>query len=536
MLSPPRDRIRSARKGADLFISKDIHRASRLLNLAINLLLKTNLRTEHRDQKQVILGQFNALASDAAAIAIRANISNPQLSEVVRLLELGRGLMATAYLDTRSDITELKSRHPELAERFEYLRSEVDSLSSDIMPQMMRAVARRYEASKEFDDTINFIRYQKGFERFLLGPSSAELKSLASSHPIVYVNVSRFGADAILITNNDLHHLPLEKLLYADVERNTAELLKVLENHNVVTARRDKVFMKKILEWLWDVCVEPILEKLGFTQGPENVWPRLMWVPVGPLVLFPLHAASHGDLATIDRVISLYTPTLRALSHAKCQVENTPRKQSVLSVSMPTTPNQSPLPYAIQEVNTISSILPSSVPQAVLENPTKLKVMHLLAEYAVVHFACHGQVYPNPSKSRLLFSDWEIDPFSVADMAGIELEHPRLEVLSACHAANMRNLTLIDEAIHMAGACQLAGFPTVIGTLWQVQDQFSPVISEYLYRGMLTGDGILDVSKAAAALHFAVRKVREESKERKTIGGKWSDDPMGWAPYILVGI
>ena len=100
----------------------------------------------------------------------------------------------------------------------------------------------------------------------------------------------------------------------------------------------------------------------------------------------------------------------------------------------------------------------------------------------------------------------------------------------------MRNLELLDEAIHIAGACQLAGFPTVIGTLWQVQDQYSPMIGEGLYQTMLKEDGTLDIQKAAEGLHFAVRKVREDSRERKIKAGRRPDDPMAWAPYIHVGI
>ena len=62
-----------------------------------------------------MLSKFNALASDAAAISIRAHegvVSFVQVSEALRLLELGRGVIAGAYFDTRSDITELRNSIP----------------------------------------------------------------------------------------------------------------------------------------------------------------------------------------------------------------------------------------------------------------------------------------------------------------------------------------------------------------------------------------------------------------------------------------
>lgn len=79
----------------------------------------------------------------------------------------------------------------------------------------------------------------------------------------------------------------------------------------------------------------------------------------------------------------------------------------------------------------------------------------------------------------MLFSDWETDSFSVADMAEKALDNAELAYISACQAANSRNFKLLDESIHMAGAFQLAGFPTVVGTLWQIQDKHSAEIARY---------------------------------------------------------
>jgi CHAT domain-containing protein len=43
----------------------------------------------------------------------------------------------------------------------------------------------------------------------------------------------------------------------------------------------------------------------------------------------------------------------------------------------------------------------------------------------------------------------------------------------------------------MAGARQLAGFPTVIGTLWSVSDENSAILAEQLYRGIVS-EGDID--------------------------------------------
>jgi CHAT domain-containing protein len=301
-------------------------------------------------------------------------------------------------------------------------------------------------------------------------------------------------------------------------------MVQTIENHTVLSARRDNEILRKVLDWLWEVAIGPILEELKFTETRDE-WPRVMWVPVGLLSLFPLHAAG----STIDRVISSYTPTLRALGHARDQIGRSNIK-NILIATMATTPKRSPLPFVVEETNIINTL---PLQRTILQNPSKTQVLEQLAQCSIAHFACHGQVDTNPSKSLLLFADWENDPFSVADMAAVNLDQAQIAVLSACHAANMRNLSLLDESIHMAGACQLAGFPTVIGSLWQVQDQYSPTVSEWLYRAIFKETA--DITQAAEGLHFAVRKVREDSQRRK-FKGKGLDNPIAWAPYIHVGI
>jgi CHAT domain-containing protein len=118
--------------------------------------------------------------------------------------------------------------------------------------------------------------------------------------------------------------------------------------------------------------------------------------------------------------------------------------------------------------------------------------------------------------------------------ARVKLDQAQMAYLSACHAANNRNLALLDEAIHMAGACQLAGFPTVIGTLWRISDMYSATVAESLYRAMFISHDELEIQNAARSLHFAVRKLRDETSLR--VGSKIFLDPITWAPYIHVGV
>lgn len=159
--------------------------------------------------------------------------------------------------------------------------------------------------------------------------------------------------------------------------------------------------------------------------------------------------------------------------------------------------------------------------------------MKAIDQCSIVHFACHGEIDGDPSKSRILLSDWETNPLSVVDISQKKLDQAEFAYISACNTATSKDFSLLDESIHMAAAFQLAGFPSVIGTLWRIEDQCSSVIAEIVYRKMLGDNGVLDIQKAAQSLHFALRETRDKYWKESRFK---SCQPLLWAPYLYVGI
>jgi CHAT domain-containing protein len=62
-------------------------------------------------------------------------------------------------------------------------------------------------------------------------------------------------------------------------------------------------------------------------------------------------------------------------------------------------------------------------------------------------------------------------PLTVADLMSINSEGARFAFLAAGHSANIRDARLLDEAIDLTSAMLVAGYPSVIGNLWQVGDE-----------------------------------------------------------------
>jgi hypothetical protein len=314
--------------------------------------------------------------------------------------------------------------------------------------------------------------------------------------------------------------------------------------------------LRGVLEWLWRSAAGPVLEALGIHDRPNsddaNVWPRIWWAPGGLMSLLPIHAAGYhaeavttgGHRTVMDRVVSSYTPTVRALRdarHRTAQRPDTVQAVRGLIVAMPTTPGMGEdgeLPHAHEEVDAVRRRIPEHT--LLLEptlsdaattdlpptTPIRSRVLEHLSGCEIAHFLCHGTSQPvDPSQSRLLLHDHQRDPLTVASLDAVRLDEARLVFLSACSTSAAHRLELIDEAIHLTSAFQIAGFPHAVGTLWKVDDRVSVKIADAFY-GHLHEDGQrLDLSRAAWALHQAVRTVRDFLPLT----------PSLWAAYLHAG-
>lgn len=225
----------------------------------------------------------------------------------------------------------------------------------------------------------------------------------------------------------------------------------------------------------------------------------------------------------MDRVISSYTPTVRALGYARERNSAPTVDQRAVIVAMPTTPNEHPLRYAVEEAERVRARLRGAVLLA--DKPTKADVLSELNNCAIAHFACHGASHTDPSHSSLLLHDHPDTPLTVASLATIRLDSARLAYLSACRTAYHPDAALVDEAIYLTTAFQLAGYPHVVGTLWESDDELSVRVADAFYSGLVTDGGLIDTRKAARALHHAVRAVRDELP----------NTPSLWAGYMHAG-
>jgi tetratricopeptide (TPR) repeat protein len=570
--APPTERVEAAHGwGQIAAIGGEWEQAVEGYQAATGLLgLMAERSLARRDQER-LLEDRAGLGAEAAACCVNAGLT----ARAVELFEQGRGILLSQALDSRTDLTDLADRDPELAGRFTALSDELEAVdpgpeavllprlgpggpgaegpgiigvaSAGLRAALRETAERRRRLAASLETVIAEVRSVPGFEGFLRPPAVSELARAAAGGAVVVVNVSPFGSHALVLTGDGVHDpVPLPGLtprgVYDRVVAFLSDLGPALASTVPFGSAQRAAAEQPLLDtlaWLWDEVAEPVLARLGALglarEGDQ--WPRVWWCVSGFLSFLPLHAAGYHasrsepePRTVIDRVVSSYIPTIRSLSYAQrpraAPAEAEPGAAAglkatdrVLVVAMPRTPEADDLPGAGWEAAVISGRLPGQVTVLADAAATYETVLAALPGARWAHFACHGfSSLADPSASRLLLTDHRQRPLTVADVARQRLGDAELACLSACSTAQPGG-RLTDEAIHLAAAFQLAGYRQVIGTLWPIGDRHAVEITADLYGTLpATGD-------AASAVHATVRRMRR----------RWAGLPSVWASHIQVG-
>jgi tetratricopeptide (TPR) repeat protein len=518
----PSHRIIAARRAGRLLTGVDAAAAADCFQLAVGLLRDVAPRALHRGDQQTELQLTAGMASAVAAAAL----SDPRLSarqraeQAVLYLESCRGVLLNRSLDTRTDLSDLRGTHRELADDYERLRT--------LLEETAASVDSRRRAAADLAALTEQIREETPFTTFGLPPTIDQLLAEAAPGPIVVVSESDHRADALVLTPAGVTVVELDFTQDEFLDQIGAFYRALRTRHG----------LDAVLAWLWDRVAGPVLGKLGPTRTPEGEWTRLWWIPVGVFGLLPLHAAGHHEdslddperRAVHDRVISSYTPTVRALRHARAARPAPQQPPHALVVGVPTVPGVPGRLYCVPaEAAAVRRLFPHGedfVEPA--RTPTTAAVLDELPHHAIAHFACHGVTdAADPSRSQLLLPDYATDPLTVARLTArhAHLGTARLAYLSACGTTAIGRLELLDEAIHLTGAYQLAGYPQVIGTLWEINDVIAPEVAEAFYAALKAPDGSIDTTRGAHALHDTIRALA------RAYGGA----PWLWAAYLHTG-
>ncbi|KAN0094910.1 hypothetical protein V8E55_003197 [Tylopilus felleus] len=368
--------------------------------------------------------------SSLAVDAFSACLRNRALARAVELLEQGRGVFWSQLTRLRlplDDVIVSSAAGKRLADEFSRLTSDIRiALNSSDIDQHDRL----YHLNSELKRLVIKIRELPGLSHFLLPLPFSDLQHAASGGPVVIVNASQYGCDALVVLlDRDPVHIPL-RITQQDVRKLSTDLRTLTIRARKVDVKRD---LAVLLRNLWDQIVSPIANFLQTTVPHHS---RIWWCPTAEFSLLPLHAASFSDL-----YVSSYTSTLSALIRAR---------RPGLSNAV----NDGTRIVAIGQENAVGESKLFSCVDG-LATFTQTQVAKEIGRNQWVHFACHG--IPNrekPFESAFALHDGR---FTIQRIILCEPQDPQFAYLSACHTT-VGDEESPDEVIHLASAMQFAGF------------------------------------------------------------------------------
>lgn len=220
----------------------------------------------------------------------------------------------------------------------------------------------------------------------------------------------------------------------------------------------------------------------------------------------------------IDRYALSVLPAASLIEHLV--KKRKPRKEQLLVLANPQA-DYLPLGYAEVEGKAISALFPQSELYS-REKATETLVKRRASDFNILHLATHGEFNERqPLQSGLLLArDGENDgQLQVHEIFGMDLRQASLVTLSACETALSR-VQGGDDLVGLSRGFIYAGTPSLLATLWKVDDPATARLMESFYRNWQQG---MSKPEALRQAQLALKRLPQYQH------------PYYWAPFVMIG-
>lgn len=406
--------------------------------------------------------------------------------------------------------TELLGQYQRLREELNYFYNQMNRPAKDGVPRGMTEMMALRESLREREDRLleimrqlrhsgsNALAYTETFDlaqlQSDLGTGSALVEYISIDGQLLAFVVTQEKVEVI-------RHLGREEEVRKALEqfRFQMEALRYgaepIRKHLASLEER----VRYHLSTLYDLLLRPIEERLGNK--------RLIVVPFRALHYIPFHALDDGTGYVIERREVCYAPSAVVLRYCLSKPHRPLRRALFLGVADEQTPR------VHEEVQALAPLFPEAT--VLLDSYATLNAVKDEASAAdVLHLACHGHFRPdNPLFSALRLGDgW----LTVSDAYDLNLQC-ELVTLSACETG-VNEIAPGEELIGLARGFLSAGAPSLVLSLWTVDDETTSRLMVHFYTRLLAG-----ASPCAALRHAQLQLLQEQSH------------PFFWSPFALFG-
>jgi CHAT domain-containing protein len=299
-----------------------------------------------------------------------------------------------------------------------------------------------------------------------------------------------------------------------DLKTSPAEIQSIVEDYHRCLQNYTTREFEEVSSRLYTILLAPV--------NSEIKGKRLYIVPSGKLHNIPFGSLlTDGKfLAEINQICLL--PNASAMQFVIRKDNNKKKPEwSMLAIGNPVNPEAVELLGAENEVNVINDIFPNT--QVLLKyDATESAVKKYINNFDIVHFACHGIFnYEYPLLSALVLAPGDSDDgrLELHEIYNLDLVRTKLVVLSACQTG-LAQIKKNDDMTGLVRGFLYAGVPSVIASLWQVDDQSTFILMTRFYYYLNQG-----FSKAESLQKAQIELIKSQDYSH----------PYFWSAFCLNG-
>jgi len=329
-------------------------------------------------------------------------------------------------------------------------------------------------------------------------------------------------------------------------DRGNVQLIYVARNAIGVEGRDSKAVevspeeQKKVFQALYELLIKPIAADLDSLKEDD----KIIFIPQGALWMIPFPALQDSSgKYLIDKHTFLTAPSIKVLGQLRDRQSTKQlldfkslQKEDWLIVGNPLVPKlacskESVLPElagAQQEATEIARVFKTEA--MIGGSATEVAVTDLMPKARIIHLATHGlldnckgltvpgAIALAPSGSDEAQDGW----LTSSEISQMQLPQAELVVLSACDTG--RGRLTGDGVIGLSRSFIAVGVPSVIVSLWNVNDESTAILMTQFYKHLKepSQQGTLDKAQA----------LRQAMKETM----KTYPNPFDWSAFTLIGV
>jgi CHAT domain-containing protein len=459
-----------------------------------------------------------------AAIEFQRSATRPLLLPEL-LLQRGRAHLqlndfAAARGDFEAGIVELERQRTYVSE-------------AELRPGLFDDAAELFEETialhlKRDDDAAALAYVERGRARTMLEEMEG---AFVTPLPILDVQ-QRLGRNVAVVAYMPLRkHLAIFVVTHNRVVSRTVDVPRievaraVADFLDALTKANENAHVREASASLYGTLVAPI-------EGDLSGIDTIAFVPDGTLQRVAFAALFDRRRRTwlIERyVISTAPSSTLYVAAGRAAAQASPTPPTAVVFANPAIPrNEYPDLPSLEGAEYDAQIVAASYTRATIltrNGATATRFLQTAPRYGVVHFAGHGVTDEHdPARSALVFaaSGQTGGSVTLSQIARIRFDATtQVVVLAACSTMAGRNAA-VEGVSSLARAFLVAGVPSVIGTLWDIDDREAATVVRPLHAGLARGAAPAIALRAAQLA--AIRSIRPHERE-----------PRRWAAFAAAG-